>query len=284
MSLVGPSDVSAAAAGRQVVVAPEQVALHFPVAGPTARMTAYGIDCLVILLIEVALVVGVVLLTPLVDHVVEPAREVLERLGDGTAGAAPPSGLVLGILAVMLLLQFAVEAGYFIASELLTGGRSLGKRLVGLQVMRDGGLPLTLEASLVRNLLRLADLLPGTYVVGLVAMVLSPQGKRLGDLAAGTVVVRLDRPLPAADLVTPGDTVPGAFRFAHAQIAALGTTERALIRQTLRRTETVSPERAAVLLETAVEALRQRIGYDASVLPAERLAFLHALLAAIKAV
>ena len=70
-----------------------------------------------------------------------------------------------------------------------------------------------------------------------------------------------------------------SFRFDHAHVAALGTTERALIRQTLRRVETVPPERAALLLEMAVEALRQRIGYG-PVAAAERRAFLSALLAA----
>jgi len=280
VNTVTPSRGEALAAGRQIVVAPEQVALDVPVAGPTARMMAYGIDCLVILLIEVAILVGLLLLTPLAERLAGPARELVDELGSGPVGQMPEGGLVLGILAVALLLQFVVEAGYFIASEGLTGGRSLGKRLVGLQVMRDGGLPLTAEASLVRNLLRLVDLLPGTYVVGLVAMVLSGQGKRLGDQAAGTVVVRLDRPLPAAEL--PAAAVPaGSFRFDHAHVAALGTPERALIRQALRRIETVPADRAAVLLETAVEALRQRIGYG-PVAPAERQAFLQALLAAIE--
>lgn len=277
MNAEWPSSRAIPAAAHQVVVAPEQVALHVPIAGPTARMMAYGLDCVAMLAIEATALVALFLLTPLAERLAAPVRELLEELGGGSAGQLPEGGLVLGILAVALLLQFVVETGYFVASELLGGGRSLGKRLVGLQVVRDGGLPLTAEASLVRNLLRAVDLLPGTYLVGLVAMVLSTQGKRLGDQAAGTVVVRLDRPLPAPEVEI--GAVPATFRFDHAHVAALGTTERALIRQTLRRLDTVPAERAAVLLETAVEALRQRIGYG-PVPPPERRAFLAALLAA----
>ncbi|MCK6555875.1 RDD family protein [Candidatus Binatia bacterium] len=280
MKVDSPSLGAAFAAGRQIVVAPEQVALDVPVAGPTLRMIAYGIDCLAILAIELAAVIGLLLLTPLAERLLGPARELVEELGGGGVGQVPEAGLVLGILGVALLLQFTIEAGYFIASELITGGRSLGKLAVGLRVMRDGGLPLTPEATLVRNLLRAVDLLPGTYVVGLVAIVLSSQGKRLGDQAAGTVVVRLDRPPPAPEIemVAASTTV---FRLDHAHVAALGTAERALIRQTLRRLETVPPERAAALLETSVEALRQRLGYG-PVAPAERRAFLEALFTAIE--
>jgi hypothetical protein len=174
------------------------------------------------------------------------------------------------------VLQLAIEWGYFILFELTTGGRSPGKALLGLRVLRDGGEPVDLRASLMRNLLRVVDALPVNYVVGLVAMVLSPEGKRLGDLAAGTIVARLDRPA-RAQVRNDGDPVDAPrFRFDRAQIARLGRAERTLLRQTLRRVTELEPEAASAALARATEVLRRRIEHP--VVPeAERLAFLRAL-------
>jgi hypothetical protein len=111
-------------------------------------------------------------------------------------------------------------------------------------------------------------------------MVASAQGKRLGDIAAGTVVIRLDRPAAAAPVAAlEGDT--GAFRFDRAQVARLGADGRALARQTLRRAEELPPEKADELLDRAVEALRTRLAYE-PVAPEDRRRFLRAVLAAGK--
>jgi len=128
----------------------------------------------------------------------------------------------------------------------------------------------------------MVDILPSSYAVGLVAMVMSSEGKRLGDLAAGTIVVRLDRPEKAAPLpdTEAGEGSP-SFRFDRAQIERLGTAERALLRQTLRRLDTLAPPQRAEVLERSAEVLRQRIGYE-PVEAAEREAFLRALLAAVR--
>ena len=263
---------------RQVVHSPEQVELHLPVAGPTTRMLAYAIDLAAILAIEAALLVGLLALTPVAKWLAGLAQE----LPSPNAPVTPqdvPAALepALLLFAAFLLLQLAVEWGYFVVLESTTGGRSLGKAVLRLRVVRDGGLPISLRDSLVRNLLRAADMLPANYVVGLVAMVVSEQGKRLGDLAAGTVVVRLDRPPRAAPL--PEAEEDPAFRFERAQIERLGPRERMLVRQTLRRHGELAPEAAEQVLELAVQALRARLGYG-PVSPGERMAFLRALLRA----
>jgi uncharacterized RDD family membrane protein YckC len=225
---------------RQVVRSPEQVALHFPIAGPTSRILAYAIDVCLIWLLEVALLVAIFLSTPLAGWAAESLRTAFE--GDGSDPEAELAAF-LTFFAFFVLVQLALEVTYFVLLEATTGGRSLGKRVLGLRVMRDGGLPIGLREALVRNLLRTADSLPANYVVGLVAMLLSREGKRLGDFAAGTVVVRLDRPAAAQPLAPePGDAA--AFRF-----------------------------------DRAVEALRARLAYGEVALE-ERRAFLHALLAA----
>src|SRR5262249_29525508 len=122
-------------------------------------------------------------------------------------------GAVLALMALLVLLQVAFEMLYFVAMEISTGGRSIGKRVLRLRVVRDGGFPLGVRESLIRNLLRVADALPANYMVGLVAMLVSDQGKRLGDLAAGTVVIRLDAPAAAQPLPEPDPAELAAFRF-----------------------------------------------------------------------
>jgi uncharacterized RDD family membrane protein YckC len=95
-------------------------------------------------------------------------------------------GLGTGIL---LIAFFAMEWLYPVFFELTRSGATPGKRVFQLKVVMDNGLPVTPAASLARNLLRAADFLPFTYGFAIVSMLLRRDGKRLGDLAAGTLVV-----------------------------------------------------------------------------------------------
>jgi hypothetical protein len=147
-----------------------------------------------------------------------------------------------------------------------------------LRVVRDGGRPLTLQDSITRNLLRIVDMLPASFVVGLGSMLLSPDGKRLGDLAAGAIVIRLERP-PAPPMLPQLTDEATAFRFDRAQVMRIGPLDRQRILETRRRHETLKAEQAGALLARTVEVIRQRIGYgDVSV--GEQRAFLLALLSA----
>lgn len=262
-----------------MIRAPEQVALHLPVAGPATRMLAYSIDAVVIIIVEISLFLGVFLTISALPRLLAWLRPWLDELMQGKTEALADQGTVAIFLVAALLAQFTIELGYFIFWEMVSDGRSLGKMFLRLRVVCDGGAPLGLRESLVRNLLRAVDLLPGSYAVGLTAMLLSKEGKRLGDLAAGTIVVRLDRPPAALPLreAAPGDLA--AFRFDRAQLARLGSAERTLARQTLRRIDDVSSELAETILSQAVEALRARLDFPA-VEAKDRRAFLQALLQA----
>jgi uncharacterized RDD family membrane protein YckC len=101
-------------------------------------------------------------------------------------------GLEPGALGVafFFLFAFLVWFGYHIFFEVLASGRTPGKRWNGLRVVRTGGHPVTFVASAVRNLLRLVDMLPAGYVVGCISILVSSRNQRLGDVAAGTLVVR----------------------------------------------------------------------------------------------
>ena len=109
---------------------------------------------------------------------------------------------------IMLILYFGLEWVYPMVFELLPGAATPGKRVLGLQVMMDTGLPVTPSAAVTRNLLRVADFMPLAYAFGLIAMLLRSDFKRLGDIVAGTLVVhaeqvRLAGTLPEAEPLAP---------------------------------------------------------------------------------
>ena len=124
-------------------------------------------------------------------------------------------GLILGLLFLLLatlgklgiglgsLLLFAVSWWYMVLFEVLRQGRSPGKQWMGLRVVHDDGTPVGWSASLLRNLLRFVDLMPFGYFLGAISCLQHPTFKRLGDIAAGTLVVYSERrpsrpPLPEA--------------------------------------------------------------------------------------
>lgn len=97
-------------------------------------------------------------------------------------------------IAVLIIVLFLIFAGYFAAFEWLWNGQTPGKRLLKLRVIREDGRPLTLWEAIARNLLRIGDAVPGfvlpVYSIGLIVIFLSERDQRLGDIFAGTVVIR----------------------------------------------------------------------------------------------
>ena len=140
----------------------------------------------------------------------------------GLAFSLLASGLGTWAFALLTIVGFASVWGYFTLFEGLRQGQTPGKRRLGIRVVRDSGHALTFAAAAARNLLRIADFLPPPYLIGAVAVAVHPRGKRLGDLVAGTVVVR-DRPVEhaaaapaldpaAADLLGAPELDDGEFR------------------------------------------------------------------------
>jgi uncharacterized RDD family membrane protein YckC len=217
---------------------------------------AFSIDYGILLLVQLCIWGLAILAVATLADAQEALEPFLERLLGGDGEIDLP--LVFGVvLALVMLLDLALQILWFALFEALNRGRSPGKAMMKLQVVREGGLPITPREALVRNLLRAADLLPMSYFVGFVAMVLSPRGQRLGDLAAGTVVVRHDRPAPAPP-EPQGET---RLRLERAQAERLGGPELRLVRQTLRRLDELPPQEAAAALARTVEAVCRRIGH-----------------------
>ena len=137
---------------------PEGILLELRPAGLPARCYAFLIDGVVRLVIAIAL----------------------------ETAASAAGGLGFGLT---LILLFALEWFYPVLFELSRWGATPGKRFLGLRVVMDNGLPVTPAASLTRNLLRVADFMPLLYAFGVVSILLRRDSKRLGDLAAATLVV-----------------------------------------------------------------------------------------------
>lgn len=110
--------------------------------------------------------------------------------------------LILGGIGVAfwLVLLFLLEWFYPVAFELTASGATPGKRMFGLTVVMDNGLPVTVAAAVTRNLLRVADFLPFFYGFAIVSMLTRRDCKRLGDLAASTFVVHEVRQVPTPAL------------------------------------------------------------------------------------
>jgi uncharacterized RDD family membrane protein YckC len=151
---------------------PENVAFGYEVAGIGSRFLAALIDSLLI----IALLIVVALVGSLFSNML-------------LAGVEQSESLVLWVVGALLLIAFVIVWGYYIVFELLWNGQSPGKRVFNLRVIRSDGRPITLSESLVRNLVRLVDFMPSSYAIGVVTMFLTSQSQRLGDMAAGTLVI-----------------------------------------------------------------------------------------------
>ena len=165
-----------------VVATPERVAFEYRAAGPGSRFVAQVVD-LVVLLVVLAIVIAAAI-----------------ALADLT-------GLNQLAFLLGLLFGFVIVVGYFWTLEALWSGKTLGKYVMGLRVVGDLGQPLTFTAASIRNLVRIVDFLPFFYGLGLVVLFINGRGKRLGDLAAGTIVVR-DREAVTLHQLTAASAAP----------------------------------------------------------------------------
>lgn len=238
-----------------VVATPEGVTLEFTLAGVGSRFVAAILDVLV----QIPLTVSFLLLAVALESAIGGWAALL-----GAVGA------------------FVVIFGYDVAFETLASGRTLGKRWTGLRVVRIGGGPVTFVPSAVRNLLRLIDFLPSAYLGGVVAILVTSRNQRLGDLAAGTVVVR-ERVLPAPGGGAWSSAPPTAAGVARTDIAtwdvsAVNAHEVAAVREFLDRRASLVPEARSRLARDLAGRLRAKVvGPDDGIGPES---FLEALLAA----
>jgi uncharacterized RDD family membrane protein YckC len=154
---------------------PEQVDLHFPIAGVGSRFIAILLDTVFQFIAYV--VVGLLIF---ITGSFGGVNSLMDKQSD-----TAQKWLVAGFI----LLNFLMIWGYFALFEAYWQGQTPGKRIMKLRVIKDSGRSITLFESMARNLLRIVDAFPTAYFVGLVAMLCNRRNKRLGDFVAGTIVV-----------------------------------------------------------------------------------------------
>jgi uncharacterized RDD family membrane protein YckC len=217
---------------------PESIEFSYDLAGVGSRFLAVMIDLCIQVAIALLCIWGLFLVgLKSAPHLPHAATRLSTSIG----------------LAFVIAVIFLIFFGYFIIFEAMWNGQTPGKKALGIRVVRDGGYPLDWGASLVRNLVRVGEAAAAFYAISVVVAVLSPQNKRVGDLAAGTIVVRDSRiDSPAAlleEMRTP----------TYAATAYVSGQERALIRRFLDRRADLIPARRADLAHQLAERVRPRV-------------------------
>jgi len=234
---------------------PDHVSLEFELAGPGSRFSAYLLDFLYSVLLMIALV--------------------LLMLFTGAAGLRGLITLLRGDggwiaswgTAFLILMLFAIHWGYYVIFEGIWHGSTPGKRSLGIRVIRQDGLPIGFREAALRNLLRVADMLPPPcYILGGLVAHFDNHGRRLGDMVAGTYVVM-------EKFARPGRSASGAAwatriergRSRQAVTLPRGTISAqqiGLIEQFLARRHQLSPERRDNLVWQIAEPLLPFLAED----------------------
>ncbi len=158
-----------------------------------------------------------------------------------------------------------MQFGYFALFEALWNGQTPGKRWTHLRVIQDSGRPITAYDAILRNLLRIVDALPTFYATGLITMLISSQNKRVGDYAAGTVVVH-EKPLQAVASIwnTPTASAQSMSISSSTQITV---DELQLVETFLERRGSLEPDVRWAMGRQIADRLGQRMGVSLDARP-----------------
>jgi uncharacterized RDD family membrane protein YckC len=208
---------------------PEGISLHLRAAGALPRAQAWTVDLLL-------------------------------RMGVFMVAMIPLSLFGVGGNGLAMLLLFALMWAYWVVCEVWLDGQTLGKRALGLRVVNADGTPVTWLPSVVRNLLRAVDALPGVYGVGLASTLIDPYGRRLGDIVAGTMVIHASD-LPTGQQVPAVAAVPLPLVLAADEQAALVEFAERSGQLTLQRQEELANLLTPLTARSDTAGVRQLIAY-----------------------
>lgn len=220
---------------------PEGVEFALPIAGPVSRALAYFTDFLIVMCVNASLA-AILSFAALISP---DLSEALLQIG-----------------------FFVLPIAYGVGCEWLLRGQTLGKRAFGLRVIDAEGLKLRPPQIILRNLLRALDFLPLFYLVGGISTLINRKGQRLGDLAAGTVVIRV-QPMASPDLDPVLGTRFNSLR-AHPHLAArlrqrIHAPEAAIALQALIRRDDFEPAARVALFRDLADGFREAVPYPAEV-------------------
>jgi uncharacterized RDD family membrane protein YckC len=224
-----PRRTPVSAEDRLAIATPEGVEVELTLAGIGSRFIAGAIDFTIQLLVIVALAL-----------ILQPA---------GDAGVA-----------IFSSATFAIIFFYDVLFEVLGRGKTPGKRWTGLRVVRSGGRPITFVRSALRNILRIVDILPALYAIGMITIFATPRNQRLGDLAAGSLVVR-DRRGGRSEAVAPAALEPVDLGEAATwDVSAVPADDVATVRAFLERRRQLEAQASREIAEELARRLRPRVG------------------------
>jgi uncharacterized RDD family membrane protein YckC len=233
---------------------PEGVEIELPIATPAPRIAAYAIDFALVAGLAFTFFIVFLIGSSHATWVTDQMQEWVKANADGDARSAQ---VALGSFLVVILIALTFgELVYFSLWESLTRGLTPGKYVMRLRVVGPNGQPIDFKTAVLRNLLRIVDVLPASYCVGLIAIILSKRSQRLGDVAAGSLVIRTDRVERPREPELPEGLEPLAL--SREQLARLGTRELTLVRSALRRLEGAGIARPAVIDQVA-DAIATRL-------------------------
>jgi uncharacterized RDD family membrane protein YckC len=166
-----------------IIDTPEQVSIRFPIAGIGSRFLAILIDTLIQIAVYLVIFLAFVLIA-----------SAAPKVRTGEFSHSGEKWLIAGLILIFFLMNW----GYFTLFEAFWNGQTPGKKLFKIRVIQDSGRQITFFESMIRNLLRIVDQFPplyfvSLYLVGVITMACNRQHKRLGDFAAGTLVIH-ERP------------------------------------------------------------------------------------------
>jgi uncharacterized RDD family membrane protein YckC len=216
---------------------PEGIDFAFELAGPVSRSMALAIDfgCISMITWAISLIIRIV-------------------------------GIISSDFnnALMIVAYFIISIGYGILFEWYWNGITIGKRVIGLRVVDVGGLRLSFSQVAVRNLLRFIDNLPILYLVGGIAMYISPRAQRLGDLAAGTIVIRspeIDEP-DLSQVLTGKYNSFDAWPHINARLRQNTTpSEASIALQALLRRDSLDPDSRFEVFARLTDHYRSLVAY-----------------------
>lgn len=223
---------------------PENVPISYELAGVGSRFVAALLDGLIITATQVGLLV-------------------LAGIAALILGGWQPNLAALAT-AIALLAAVAVLLAYDLLFEIVWNGQTPGKRATGIRVVRDDGSPITAIAAVVRNVVRLVDFLPMYYIIGMATMLIDRKTRRLGDLAAGTIVVKERRDVAADRLtlaaVLPGRDEPAAVEAIPEDVRLLSYDDYYLIKEYLLRRDQLAPAAAHELAVRIAGLIAAKLG------------------------
>jgi uncharacterized RDD family membrane protein YckC len=236
---------------------PEQIDVSYAVAGIGSRFMAALVDSIIIAAaLFLILVPGTLGSSFLIGFV-------MRLFGRHATG-----NVVAFALAGTGFLSFCVIAFYYVLLEAFWQGQTPGKRWLGIRVIRDGGYPISFSTSVIRNLIRIVDFLPFYYMIGIVVMFIDRKSRRLGDLAAGTIVVKEQKGVKLETLDSDArilSTQPAwgdSFRPPIRDLRGLSADDRRLLREYLRRRETIDPEAADRIGRSLARTFATKTSYE----------------------